>query len=210
MSVLTVRPVFRKLNLTAHVACSVGWLGSVASFFVLSLAGLASRDAQIVRSAYVAMNLIGEFTIVPLGLAALLTGVVQSLVTHWGLFRHYWVLLKFVLTVGASILLVLHQVTAVEVAAKEVAAASMLTRPNVGGLGVQLVGDAGLALLVLLLTTTLSIYKPWGVTPFARAEVELATTKRMAVPIGIVIAVGLILALLVIRHLPIGIGRHGH
>jgi hypothetical protein len=106
-------PAHRKLNFAAHVTSSVGWLGAVASFLVLSIAGLTSRDVEIVRAAYLAMNVIGQFIIVPLSLVALLTGLVQSLGTHWGLFRHYWVLVKFTLTIGASFFLLLHQFTAV-------------------------------------------------------------------------------------------------
>jgi hypothetical protein len=82
-------PALRKLNLTAHVISSVGFLGGVASFLVLSMAGLTSQDAETVRGAYLAMNLIGQFIIVPLCLAALLTGIVQSLGTEWGLLRYY-------------------------------------------------------------------------------------------------------------------------
>src|SRR5262245_60380762 len=134
-------PALRKLNLTAHVTSSVGWLGAVAGFLALSIAGLASRDAEIVRSAYIAMNLIGLFVIVPLGAVALLTGVVQSLGSHWGLFRHYWVLVKFVLTVAATVLLLLHQFTAVARAARRVSGVAAGAWPEVGRLGTQLVGD---------------------------------------------------------------------
>ena len=38
-------PRVRKWALTAHIAFSVGWLGAVAGFLVLSIAGLTSRDA---------------------------------------------------------------------------------------------------------------------------------------------------------------------
>jgi|SRR6516164_3240462 len=74
-----------KFMLTAHII-----FGAVAAFLVLSIAGRTSHDAEVVRSRYVAMNLIGVSVIVPLSLAALLTGLVQSLGTHWGLFRQYW------------------------------------------------------------------------------------------------------------------------
>jgi hypothetical protein len=40
-------PASRKLNLTAHVTSSVGWLGAVAAFLALSIAGMASDDAAI-------------------------------------------------------------------------------------------------------------------------------------------------------------------
>ena len=43
----------RKLSVTAHVVSSVGWLGSVAAFLALSVAGATSRDGEIVRGAFV-------------------------------------------------------------------------------------------------------------------------------------------------------------
>jgi DMSO/TMAO reductase YedYZ heme-binding membrane subunit len=74
--------------LTAHVVSSVGWLGGVAVFLALSVAGVTSEDPQVVRAAYIAMESIGWLVLVPLSLASLLTGLVQSLGTKWGLFRH--------------------------------------------------------------------------------------------------------------------------
>ncbi len=191
-------PALRRLSLAAHVTSSVGWLGAVAGFLVLSIAGLTSQDAEIVRGAYLAMNLLGQFLIVPLSLAALLTGLVQSLGTHWGLFRHYWVLVKFTLTIGATFLLLLHQFTAVAEAARRVSGAAPGTLPDVGQLGSQLVGDAGLAVLVLLVTTTLSVYKPWGRTRYGRRkQVFLAV-------------IGVIVAAFVVLHLTVGgLGGHG-
>lgn len=113
-------PRLRKLGLTAHIIFSVGWLGAVAGFLVLSIAGLTSQDAEVVRSAYLVMNLIGWFIIVPMSLAALATGLVQALGTEWGLLRHYWVLVKFLLTILATIALLLHQFTAVTGTARRV------------------------------------------------------------------------------------------
>ena len=165
-------PAWRKLNLTAHVTSSVAWLGAVGSFLVLSIAGLASKDAETVRAAYVAMNLIGQFIIVPLGVAALLSGLVVSLGTNWGLFRHYWVLAKLILSAGAFALLLLHQFTAVAGAARRVSASVAGTLPDVSRLGIQLVGDAAGAVLVLLVATALGVYKPWGRTAYGRRKLQ--------------------------------------
>lgn len=86
---MTVMPAgLRKLMLAAHVVFSVGWLGAVASFLALSLAGLLSSDLQLVRAAYLGMDLLGWSVILPLSLASLITGIVQALGTVWGLFRH--------------------------------------------------------------------------------------------------------------------------
>lgn len=92
---MIMTPGLRKFALTAHVTSSVGWLGAVAGFLALAVAGLTSHDAQKVRAAYLAMELTGWFVIVPLSIASPLTGLVQSLGSTWGLFRHYWVLIKF-------------------------------------------------------------------------------------------------------------------
>jgi hypothetical protein len=202
-------PASRKLNLTAHVTSSVGWLGAVAAFLALSIAGMASDDAVIVRGAYVAMNLIGLAVIVPLSLASLVTGLIQSLGTSWGLFRHYWVALKFALTVGATVLLLLHQFTAVAAAASRVVTTPSGALPEVGPVGAQLVGDAGFAVLVLLVTTTLSVFKPWGLTPYGRrAQPMPAVVSGPSLGLKIAIAIiGLIVAAFVLLHLS-GHGLH--
>ncbi len=83
-------PTTRRVMLTAHVASSVAWLGAVISFFALSIVGMRSGDAGVVRACYVAMNLVGLFVIVPCSVLALLTGTFQALTTPWGLFRYYW------------------------------------------------------------------------------------------------------------------------
>jgi hypothetical protein len=103
-----MKPRLRKFTLTIHVTASVGWLGAVAAYLAPAVAGVASEDAQMLRAAYVAMDLIARFVITPLSLAALITGLLQSLGTEWGLFRYYWIVVKFVLTIAAVVILLLH------------------------------------------------------------------------------------------------------
>lgn len=73
----------RRLALTAHISSSVGWLGSLAAFLALSIAGVAGDDPQVVRAAYVAMHVVTWFVVVPFSLASLITGLIQSLGTQW-------------------------------------------------------------------------------------------------------------------------------
>ncbi|HEU4747191.1 MAG TPA: hypothetical protein VFS56_01730, partial [Gemmatimonadaceae bacterium] len=49
-----------------------------------------------------------RFVIVPLTLASLLTGLVQSLGTEWGVFRHYWVVFKLLINVFSTIVLLMY------------------------------------------------------------------------------------------------------
>ncbi|HEX2853849.1 MAG TPA: hypothetical protein VHO24_11470 [Opitutaceae bacterium] len=163
---MTMAPGLRKIALTAHVTSSVGWLGAVAGFLALAIAGLASSNAQVVRSSYVAMELIGWCVIVPLSLASLLTGLVQSLGTTWGLFRHYWIVAKLAITVLASVLLLVHMQIANRMAS--VVSETTFAIGDFRGLRIQLIADAAAAVVVLLVATALSIYKPQGLTPFGR------------------------------------------
>lgn len=165
-------PALRKGLLTVHISCSVGWIGAVGAFLVLSIAGLTSQEPDTVRGAYLSMNLIGQFLIVPLSLLALLTGLIQALATPWGLFHYYWIVVKFALTIGATSLLLLHQFTAVASAAKQVSASSPDVMPNIGKLGPQLVGDAAFAVMVLVLITVISIFKPWGRTRYGQRMLD--------------------------------------
>jgi hypothetical protein len=62
---MIMSPRLHKFVLTAHITSSVGWLGSVAGFLVLAIAGLRSQDSQLVRAAYLAMELVASFLMSP-------------------------------------------------------------------------------------------------------------------------------------------------
>lgn len=161
---------WRKLALTAHVTASVGWLGSVAAFLALALAGLLGRDTQKARSAYVAMELTSWYVIVPLSVLSLITGLIQALGTSWGLVRHYWVLFKLGINLLATLLLLVHMrpITHMATISLDASQSPMDHRQ----LQIQLVADAGLALVALVVATTLSVYKPRGVTPYGRRKLK--------------------------------------
>ncbi len=109
---------------------------------------------KITKAAYLAMHLITWFVIVPLSGAALATGLIQSLGTQWGLFRHYWVVAKLGLTVIATLVLLVHTQPIEEVAA--FAATSMLGPADLSAISMRLIADAGAALMAVLIATTLS------------------------------------------------------
>ena len=155
----------RKFALTVHVTCSVGWVGAVAAFLALGFVGMTSRDAHSVRAAAISMNLIVWSVITPLALASPLTGIVQSLGTGWGLFRHYWILMKFLITIpSTAILLLVHLRPIASLAETAVRAPAT----EVGKLATQPALESGVALIVLLVATVLSMYKPVGRTPLWR------------------------------------------
>src|SRR5882672_4183957 len=165
---MILTPRLRRFSLLAHVTFSVGWLGSIVGYLALAIAGLTSQDAPLARSAYISMELLGWAVIVPFSLAALLSGLVQSLGTEWGLFRHYWILVKLVLAVGATIILLLHMSVVSHMSG--VARETTFSSGDFGTIRIQLVVHGVGGFLVLLTATALSIYKPWGMTSYGRRK----------------------------------------
>jgi hypothetical protein len=165
---MTVNPTLRKLALTAHIILSVGWLGAVVAYLALAIGGLTSPDGQMVRAAYLSMEFIGWYVIVPFSLAALVAGLVESVGTPWGLFRHWWVLAKFLLISSATIVLLMHMqaVTRMSGFASEIT----LSSTDFRALRIQLLVHAAGGLLVLIAATVVSVYKPWGMTPYGRRK----------------------------------------
>src|SRR5260221_3765842 len=143
----------RKAALTAHVTSSIGWFGAVAAFLALALAGLFSQDQELVRAAYLVMGLTTRFVIVSLALVGLFTGVVSSLGTRWGLFRYYWVLMKLVITVLATLILLVHT-QSIDLLATASAQTAVLGA-NLYRTQRDMVGASGGALVVLLVVTVL-------------------------------------------------------
>lgn len=160
-----MKPTARKVAVTAHIVVSVGWLGAVAGFLALAIAGLVSDDIQLVRASYLAAHLTTSFVIVPLAFSTLATGVVVSVGSNWGIVRHYWVIAKLSITVASTALLLVHSRPIAQLA--EAARSSEDLIGEAFRQRAQLVGDAGAALVALLVCTVLSVFKPWGMTRYA-------------------------------------------
>ena len=160
---MTLTRGLRKFVLTLHITFAVSWIGTVAGFLALAIVGLKSQDSQTVRAAYFAMELITRFVIVPLSFAPLITGPILSLGTPWGLFRHYWILAKLLITILSALILLVHirpiSYLSVEAAKGTLSSADL-------GLQVQMMVASAAALMALLVANILAVYKPKGMTPY--------------------------------------------
>ena len=177
---MTMPPAARKFALAAHVTFSVGWIGAFVAYLALGVAAVTSRGEQTVRAAWIAMEVTGWWAIVPLALAALLTGLVMALGTPWGLFRHYWVVISLALTTLCTVVLVLHMPTVS-------ATAAMAREAGDGDFGAH-GGDLfhpSVGLVVLLAIMALNVYKPRGLTRYGwRKQQE----ERARLPQGAAVA----------------------
>ncbi len=171
---MTFTPALRRLVLTAHVTASVGWLGAVAVFLYLSIAGLTTHDPLLVRADYQVMESITWFVIVPLCVASVATGVISSLGTPLGLFRHYWILIKIVMTVPSTTVLFVHMRPIIRIT--RIASERTISSADLG-LQIQMFAAAAAALLVLVVATAVSVYKPRGLTRYGWRKQQRAMSR---------------------------------
>jgi hypothetical protein len=152
-------PRLRKLVLATHVLVAVGWFGAVLAKLVLEITAATSLDPEVHGAAYVFMGAFDRALFPPAAIATLLTGIILSVGTPWGLFRHYWIVAKLVLTIAVVVTGVAFVGAWVEQA---IAAGA-------GPVSMPLIYAALAHVLMLGAATVISIYKPWG---------RIATTPR--------------------------------
>lgn len=156
---MAVNGRIRKAVVLAHVVTSVGWLGAVVAYVSLDFVAVMSRDVQLVRGAFLAMEVMIQAVIVPLAIASVMIGLITAWCTPWGVLRHYWVLMKLLATAMATVVLLLETPTIRSLAD----AASTASDPReLNGTLPHSVGGA----VVLLLITGLSIFRPKGLTRY--------------------------------------------
>src|SRR5687768_11519115 len=105
---MAMTPRTRQVTLIVHLVGSLGWMGAVAAFIVLDVATVASHDVATLLAAYIGMDLVPAWAILPLAVLASLTRFVLPLGTRWGLSRHWWVVVTLVLTAASTIVLAVH------------------------------------------------------------------------------------------------------
>lgn len=180
---MIMAPGLRRLTSTAHIASSAGWIGAVLVFLALAIIAMTSQDERTVRGAYLVMAPAAWLVLVPLAHASLLSGIVLSLGTAWGLFRHYWVALKLLITVFATVILLIYMGTFRQMAG--VAADPVVDVEAVRN--ASPVVHSVLAILLLIAATVLGVYKPFGLTPYG---VRQRDADRQTVPPAVLTSSG--------------------
>jgi len=176
---LRLSPRLRKLVLTVHVIVSVGWLGLDLGLLAFGITGLTTGDPETRRAVYLAADLAVGVAVIPISLATLVSGVVLSIGTRWGLFRYWWVVVKLVLTTGATIATAFALRSSVGEAAAAVRAPGDAAATGVGDVAASLVAAPTVALVIYTTATVLSVFKPWGPTPYGRRQARERRGNRL-------------------------------
>jgi len=168
------------LALVVHLTSSIGWIGAAVAYVSLVVAVLSNDDQRVVRDAILVMNSVDWFVIVPLAYLGLATGLVMSLGTPWGLFRHWWVVFSLLLTLAAVFVLT-------EYSLSLRAMAAVASKPTLSHSDLRMLKDPGHAvhnlggIAVLLVVAVLNTYKPQGVTRHGwrkQQERRVAATRK--------------------------------
>ena len=151
----------RKVLLTVHVSVAAGLIGADLALLTLAVSGWRGSEAV---SVYPAMNLVSTWVVAPLAVTALVTGVLQGLMSPYGLLRYWWVTLKLAITLVLTGLVLFVVVPRLRGAADSALAEA--SEDFNGAQPVVYVVIFSLAVAAIALMAGLAVYKPrWRVRP---------------------------------------------
>jgi hypothetical protein len=173
-------PRVYRLLLTTHVLVSGVWLGVAVAKLTLAVVALTTGAPAVSDALYSSMRVV-YLAFPSASVATLVTGVLLSLGTKWGLLRHYWVATKLALSIGVIV--------------TGVALADRLVQESIAASGGGVVGAAAITevvsapatllislsvahALMLGFATVLSVYKPWGRTGFGQHKAIRASYEE--------------------------------
>ncbi len=157
-----------KLLLAAHIAVSGAWLGAAAVKMILAIAA-ATGATHPGSSAFLTAIEFLTSTDATLAILTALSGVLLSLGTKWGLIQHYWIVVKIALSV--TVVLTAAVLTDGFLAGMNTALASQAASDGnllkiASTATILLISLCAIDMLMIAAATFISIYKPWGKTPF--------------------------------------------
>jgi hypothetical protein len=140
---------WRQLTVWLHVLTSVGWMAQAMSLCVLLSVGFAAHNV-VARDAATAMaHALDGRLVGPMADASVFTGVMLGAATAWGIFRNWWVFIKFAISMVQFVLAIF------------VLSPALDTAVTNGPGAAQIVGS-GLMASAIAFQGWLSIAKPWG------------------------------------------------
>jgi uncharacterized membrane protein len=159
-----VSPGTRKLLTAVHIAFSGILLGCTVAFVILDIAALTTDDPKLLEACYRIMHLLSHTSLRASAIGTIVSGVLLSVLTPWGLLRYRWIVAKEILTLLTVVpglfgiyLWSLHGL-------RRVADDGMdaLSSPQYQANSLMLSVGLLLQLLSIVAMYLLSVYKPWG------------------------------------------------
>ena len=150
--------------LSLHLLFIVGWMGGAMCMLVLGIYGVNAEQGEQLYITYDIMHAVDEVMLKYSAIGTLVTGVLLSVKTHWGLTKHYWIIVKEAVTVGLIMFGVFGLSDwlgeAVMITATEKAGA--LQDPEFVLNSRRLIAGAAINILWMAVLIAISYFKPWG------------------------------------------------
>ncbi|WP_188454772.1 hypothetical protein [Virgibacillus oceani] len=155
---LSITP--KRWLVTVHILFAAIMFGNMITFLILSITAATANDSQLMESCYQIMHVLSKTSVKAATFGTIVTGILLSVLTKWGLFKFYWIIAKealtiipFVLNMWAMYYWSLDAINMIQVTSKQ-ADSSMLQTELWTGIIMQLIS--------LILMFILSVFKPWG------------------------------------------------
>ncbi|WP_349409852.1 DUF2269 family protein [Pseudalkalibacillus sp. SCS-8] len=87
--------------LIAHILSIIVYFSGLLGTLLMALTTNFTEQREMIYAAHLFIQYFDWFLIIPGGVAAFITGVWLSVRTHWGVTRYYWIIAKWVGTIGA-------------------------------------------------------------------------------------------------------------
>ena len=161
----------RKLNLTQrrwllilHLLFAAIMFGVAIVFLILSITAANTNDAGVLKACYTSMHVLAKTSVRASTIGTVVTGILLSVLTQWGLFKYYWIIVKEGLTL-LSILLgpfAMYTLTLKAVTLTSKGGMNTLLNPSFTVNQWQLWIGIILQIISLGAMFVISVFKPWG------------------------------------------------
>lgn len=159
----------RKLLLAVHLLFSGILLGCTAVFVILDLTALFARDQMTLEACYRIMHLLSRTSLRASTIGSVVSGILLSVFTSWGLLKFRWIVAKEALSLPV-LALGLYGIYEWSLRGLRIVTANSSETWKDAGFqsdGLMLGTGIALQLLSVVLLYLLSVYKPGGRTGWA-------------------------------------------
>ncbi|WP_088010510.1 DUF2269 family protein [Gottfriedia acidiceleris] len=161
----------KKINLTkknilvsVHVLAVCAWFGGTLSLIILGLYLKNAQNSEQLIYTLSSMHIIDENLLKYPALATLITGILLSIWTQWGLVKYYWVVIKLALTVLTILIgiFLINDWFSYLVNTAEALGASALNEHKFESTWISIMITGAFNLSCLALMTFITYFKPFG------------------------------------------------
>lgn len=154
----------KQLIIIIHVLSVICWLGGAMVMLLLGTYMLNSENGEQLYYTVENLHLIDVVMIRYTALVTLITGILLSVWTNWGLLKHYWIVIKLILT----LLLICFGIAYMSgwlsqlVSIAQQGRALALSDAAFLNTAYSLIGGAIANIVALIFMTAISYFKPFG------------------------------------------------